>query len=287
MTLEKQRGQILLIVVLVVIVASTIALSLASRSITGLRTSTEEAESQKALAAAEAGIERAIQGSIPIALTNDQIVNNSEGGKNSSYRTTVGQVDGSSFRINGGSMIPKDEGADVWLIGHNPDGSLNYADNLSTSPSSINLYWGTTSDGACGSSNPPAAIQAVVVVRNSPTDIKSYRYVYDRCSRGNNFTQAVDAVANFEIDGTFFKYSTPSNDLTSGIPSPKNIILIRVVPIYKDAIVGVSSATALPTQGYMVNSIGTSGQASQQLKVFRGYPQTYLPYLSYGLFVAN
>jgi len=57
----NQKGQALLIVVLVMVVALTVGLSIASKTIISLRTSTEEANSQKALAAAEAGIEQALK----------------------------------------------------------------------------------------------------------------------------------------------------------------------------------------------------------------------------------
>jgi hypothetical protein len=75
----------------------------------------------------------------------------------------------------------------------------------------------------------------------------------------------------------------------------KKVVFIRVIPIYKDAVVGVSTCnrggnncpTPLFSQGYVITSTGTSGQASRKFTVFRGYPQTYLPYLSYGLFVTN
>lgn len=280
---QLQAGQILLIVILAVIVASTIGLSVATRSITSLRTSTEEAESQKALAAAEAGIERAIQGSIPVALPV-QIVNNAGGGMNSSYSTTVTQINGSSLRINGGNTIPKDEGADVWFVGHNSDDSLNYSDYSLTSPVAVNLYWGL-SDEDCSIANKPAAIQVIIITRAQvfPNEIKSYRYAYDSCSRGNNFSSAGGGAT---IDGVVFKYGTPANSLASSIPNPKNIILMRVIPIYKDAVIGIS-ATSLPLQGYKIESIGESGQAKSKISVFKGWPQTYLPYLSYGLFVAN
>ncbi len=49
---KNQSGQALLIIVLVMVVALTIGLSVASRTITNLRTSREQASSQKALSAA-------------------------------------------------------------------------------------------------------------------------------------------------------------------------------------------------------------------------------------------
>lgn len=289
MALEKQKGsprgeagQVLLIVILVIIVASTVGLSLASRTITSLRSSTEEAESQKALSAAEAGIERTIQGSIPIGV-EDNLSNNSN------YATTVDQVNSSSFLINGGNVIPKDEGTDVWFIKHNPDGSLDYSDYSTTSPNFLNLYWGFSSDGCSD-----AAIQTVIITRaqSPPYEIKSYRYAYDACSARkseNNFTSA--GHEELAINEVTFKYRTPLNDLAKNI---QNIILMRVTPIYKDAVIGIyacnnggNNCTSLPSQGYVINSTGTSGQANRKITVFKGYPQTYLPYLSYGLFVAN
>ncbi|MDP2585379.1 MAG: hypothetical protein Q8P29_00705, partial [Candidatus Levybacteria bacterium] len=277
-------------VILVVIIASTIGLSIASRSITSLKSSTEEAESQKALAAAEAGIERVTQRSTPIAVDG---VNPG----NSSYATQVEQVNSTSFLINGGNVIPKDEGADVWFVKHKDDGSLDYTDYSTTSPSFLNLYWGSSSDG-CGD----AAIQAVIVTRaqSAPYEIKSYRYVYDPCStrRSENKFTTTNAMVNFKINDVPFLYSTPINNLTKDITpaASKNIILMRVIPIYKDAVIGLDTcnpsnrcynSTSLPSQGYVVTSIGTSGQANRKITVFKGYPQTYLPYLSYGLFVAN
>src|SRR5688572_23181590 len=116
--LEKQRGQVLLIVVLVMIVALTVGLSLISRSITNLRTSTEEAESQKALAAAEAGIERALEsGTIETG-------NFDSGSVQVNYSTAVQDVRGSEFLLNGGNDIPRDDGADVWLATYTDDDSI-------------------------------------------------------------------------------------------------------------------------------------------------------------------
>ncbi len=278
-----EAGQILLVVVLIIIIASTIGLSIASRSITSLKTSTEEAESQKALAAAEAGIERAIQGNTPIAVS----VSNPG---NSSYSTAFTQIQSSSFLINGGNLIPKDEGSDIWFVEHDANGNPIVPTALS--PNFVYLYWGSSSE-TCGSNNAPAAIEAIIVTSDGAT--VTYRFTYDPCSRGNNFVSP-DA-GSFVIGGKTFMYATPQggqNDLVKG-GSIKKIVFIRVIPIYKDAVVGVSTCnrsgnncpTPLPSQGYVITSTGKSGEVNRKLTVFKGYPQTYLPYLSYGLFVAN
>lgn len=283
---QREKGQILLIVILVIIIASTIGLSLASRSIISLRTSTEEAESQKALSAAEAGIERTIQGLVPIAV-GDSLSNNS------SYSTQFTEVQGSSFLINGGNIIPKDEGADVWLVGHNPDGTLDYSSVLS--PKFFTLYWGLPSE-VCSTPTAPAAIQVIVISRNKITgEIKSHRYAYDSCSsrRSENNFKLGDS-GSFDLAGVTFGNRTPDVGANADLAENSDIVFMRVIPLYKDAVIGVSSCNhggnnceAMPSQGYIISSTGISGSANRKITVFKGYPQTYLPYLSYGLFVAN
>ncbi len=308
---SPQGGQILLVVILVIIIASTIGLSLASRSITSLRTSTEEAESQKALAAAEAGIERVIQGNTPIAAQGDNPSNHSD------YATQVVQIQSSSFLLNGGSTvvgsgpnpsptvipntIPKDEGADIWFVDHDSNNTPVYSQAKVQSAQFLNLYWGSASE-VCGTSTAPAAIQVIVVTRDptlpdaSSNKIKSYRYVYDGCSGRRSENKFAEAeTGTFDVKGipgvTFTNRTAPQNDLAKNVDY---IIFVRVIPIYKDAVIGVSacnyagnSCTGLPSQGYVITSTGTSGQSSRKLSIFKGYPQTYLPYLSYGLFISN
>ena len=55
--MKKRSGQILILVLLVVVVALAVGLSIASRNITNLRTSTQTAQSQRSFSAAEGGVE--------------------------------------------------------------------------------------------------------------------------------------------------------------------------------------------------------------------------------------
>ena len=59
--LRNQRGQALLIVVLVMAVALTIGLAVVSRSITDIKISRQEEESARVFSVAEAGIEEALK----------------------------------------------------------------------------------------------------------------------------------------------------------------------------------------------------------------------------------
>jgi Tfp pilus assembly protein PilX len=64
---EHQRGQVLLVIVLLITVATTIGLSVATRSIVNLRLSAEEDHTQRAFSAAEAGLEQSLLSDMPIS----------------------------------------------------------------------------------------------------------------------------------------------------------------------------------------------------------------------------
>jgi len=261
-----EAGQVLLIVVLVVIVASTIGLSLASRSITSLRTSTEEAESQKALAAAEAGIERTMQVLVPVG------VQETNQGNNAAYATEVSEVDGLTFLMNGGALIPKDEGADLWLSTYSSDPASNFGAPLWEGD--LTVYWG---ESATACENP--AIE-IIIISGLKSDPESKKYVYDPCPERqteNHFSAPSDVVET--ITGKTFLHGATISGVSSGL-------IARIIPIYGNASVGIKGDSSLPLQGYKIDSTGTAGQANRKITVFKGYPQTYLPFLSYGLFVA-
>ena len=265
--MEKQKGQILLIVVLVVIVASTIGLSLASRSITSLRSTTEEVESQKALAAAEAGIERAIQNTVPIGLSGENPSNNSR------YTTTFQTIDGAQILLNGGLAVPKDGGADLWLSTYSADPLSNFGAPLWGGD--LTVYWGDSTT-PCDNS----ALEIIIVSgpKNNPVLKK---YAYDPCpARQNENKFSAPSINGGNVSGKTFSHGTTIAGVSSAL-------IARIIPIYGNTAVGISGTLPFPTQGYRIDSTGVSGQANRTIRVFKGYPQTYLPYLSYGLFVAN
>jgi len=265
---HSEAGQILLVVVLVVIVVTTIGLSLASRSITSLRTSTEEAESQKALAAAEAGVERLLEKSAPTA--NGTTITGTLPTAN--YLATIDQRSATKFLMNGGNSVPKDEGTDLWLTNYSSDPLNRYNSPPGGWNGTLHVYWGTDSSNPC---NNPAL--EIIIVTGTAGNPVSKRYTYDPClarQSENHFGLPSPS------GGMSLPYGSDGIDVVGGL-------IARVIPLYGSTIVGVDGGnTALPLQGFFINSTGTSGQTSRKIRVFKGYPQTYLPYLSYGLFVA-
>jgi type II secretory pathway pseudopilin PulG len=279
---HSEAGQILLVVVLVIIVVTTIGLSLASRSITSLRTSTEEAESQKALAAAEAGVERLLENSAPT--TEGTTITGILPTANYSA-TIILPLSATSFLMNGGNSVPKDEGADLWLSDYSLGFNSYWPPPPSPSTGTLTVYWGDDASAPC---NVIPAIEIIIVSgsKNSPT---SQRYVYDPASgtcssrkTENHFSGEVEYTPKTFNDNNVsktFAYSTSPISVTKGL-------IARVIPLYGSTAVGIEANPALPLQGSVISSTGTSGQTSRKIRVFKGYPQTYLLYLSYGLFVA-
>jgi len=259
--LVNQKGQALLIIVLVMVVALTVGLSVASRTITNLRNTREQVSSQKALSAAEAGVEQAIKNSANVAGSFTG---------NTTYTTTIGQVLGTSpFLLNGGNLVPKNDAIYAWVTPY----STNSA-NLWQNPWSgdLTIYWGNSS-GDCNN----AAIEISVISGNEAAPVLT-RYTSDPCStrRGsNNFSSATTSSTTISGIRLYYRRTiTISNGL-----------LVRVNPIYSSAFIGASGSVALPQQGNVITSVGTSDNTIQRkVTVFQGYPEIPAEFFPYTLF---
>jgi hypothetical protein len=264
---KKQSGQALLIVVLVLVVALTVGLSVASRSIINLKNSQNQASSQKALSAAEAGVELALKSQ------NQTTVAGGFGGTGiTNYQTTVSSISGQTqFLIHGNNdqvnLIKKGNPAYIWTTNYS-------AGNPWAGPWSgtLTISWGDAG-GSCAN-NSVAALE-IQVISGSTADYKTaalslQRFAYDPCltisNRGNGFDGA--------ISGSSFTNPALSYHIT--LPTISNIYLASVNPSYADTHVGVSTApgnTALPSQGVDINSIGTDNQVQRRTFVYQGFPQ--------------
>lgn len=279
MHVSGEKGQALLIVVLVMVVALTVALSVASRSITNLRIATEQEDSQAAFSAAEAGIEQILK--TGVTSVPDQGL-----GKANIKKTTIQQVGGrSEFVLNNGNPIAKDDSVDVWLVDHNADGSLNFSSgwHQSLRTEQLTIYWGATSD-VCPDTR--AAIEVIVMSGEAVLPVTT-RYAIDPCDdrRGRNRFDSPNETLAFAITGTDKKFA---NRYTISV---KNGMLVRIIPLYASASIAIKgcnhtadSCTNLPTQGKVIDSIGTSGQTVRKITYFQGYPKLPSEFFQYVLF---
>lgn len=271
-----QKGQALLIVVLVMVVGLTIGLSIVSKSITNVRTTTEEANSAQALAAAEAGVAQAIQTNQGVPVGSDITY-----GNNASFTSSISQVSGRRIMLlNDGSIAPKDEGADLWLVDHDSAGLPVYGSPWTGT--SINIYWGD-STGPCEQ----AALE-VLVIKGPSNDPTSSHYAIDPCvsrRQENNFLAPSTAGAPYVKAGNSFSY-TFQISLTSG-----SGLIARIIPIYKNAIIAVEDTSVtpapFPSQGAVITSTGKAKDTTIQrkLNVFQGFSFLPIEYVTYGIVV--
>lgn len=287
---REEKGQALLIVVLVIVVTLTVGLSLASRSIIQLRNTTDEANSQAAFSAAEAGVEQAIKlgnvsGSSVISGVSLNDKNNSQ---ISAVDVTLIQTD--QFLMNNGIPLFQDNGADIWLSPYSSDQTQLFQQTWGNgSPQTLSLYWGTSSDPC-----QDPALEVIIISGTRTSPILS-KYAYDQCGtnastvpsnqrRNNNFPNAPQK-GTFTVNGVngdkTFNYKAQIS-ITNGL-------IARVIPIYHGGSVGVSGSN-LPAQGKIITSTGTAGISGQQVvrKVtfFEGYDQLPIQ-LYYSMFTSK
>lgn len=256
----REEGQVILVVVLVMVIALTVGLSIASRSITNIRTSTEEVSSQQALSAAEAGVEQILRTKTSIAtgsLSND-----------TTYSTEITSVEGTSFLVNGGSLISKNDSADLWLSEYSTQSASLYSNPWS---GDVTIYWGTNSDGCKN-----AALE-IAVVSGSKNAPKVTKYGFDPCSTraSSNSLTLVQTSPSQLGEKTFYNKTTIS--VSSGL-------IARIVPLYTGSVIGVSGNSALPSQGFIVSSTGKSQDTERKINVFQGYPKLPAEFFPYGIF---
>ena len=152
--LRNQRGQALLIVVLVMAVALTIGLAVVSRSITDIKISRQEEESARVFSVAEAGIEEALK------LGSGTSGTIGEGEALIGYTVSeTGQGGGTEFvfpAINAGDTQT------VWLVEHDNDGNLTETGRYTGN--TIDLYWGNEGQAADQATTP--ALEATVIYKD-------------------------------------------------------------------------------------------------------------------------
>jgi type II secretory pathway pseudopilin PulG len=251
---KLEHGQALLIVVLVMVIALTVGLSVAIRSITNIRTSSEDENSERAFTAAEAGIEQAFLTNSSVPLTSLS--------NNSSFQTTVATLAGSDFIANNGTKILKNEPVDVWLSNY-PDYSSPWSGNLT-------INWGQSAD-LCNpneANNTQAALE-VVLITGTAANPQASSFLLDPCSprtATNNF-EYVTTPGN-TINGKLFFRSKTIN-VSSGI-------IARIIPLYASSDVGIQKGAAdpaFPSQGTIVTSTGISDSTQRKIISFRSHPK--------------
>lgn len=265
---DVERGQVLLIVVLIMVTALTIGLSVAARTITNIRTSQEAEHSERAFSAAEAGIEE--------SLTS----NRSETGtftNNTSYTTVMRTVSGLEFPLNNAAPVLKDDAHDLWLSTY-----PNYTNPWS---GTLTLYWGKTNNICTNSelTNTTAALE-VIVLSGSVSNPVMTRYALDPCSQRSLQNR--------------FEFVSPGGGTINGQPyafrraiTVTSGLFIRIIPLYSSANIAArgcnlanTSCLNLPSQGTVVEATGISDATQRKIISYKLYPKLPIELFPYSFF---
>ncbi len=271
---SSERGQILLIVVITMIVALTVGLSIAARTVTELRLSRQNEESQRAFNAAEAGIDRVLQ-------EGGEIVLSQELGNNADFQVSAVEYAGAQLMLNNGDIVDQDVGADVWLSSY-PD----YTDQIANAQ--LSIYWGGEDQVNCTATSEVRPALEVVVLQGNVLNPTIEKYLYDTCptnsrTLGTLMGSSYDVYTVAGIPGQTFR------NRTSAPISITNGIIMKIIPLYNSTKIAVvatdSSGTplALPSQGSVIESTGTSGETIRKITYYQSYPQLPLEVFPYSI----
>ena len=257
--LRNQRGQALLIVVLVMAVALTIGLAVVSRSITDIKISRQEEESARVFSVAEAGIEEALK------LGSGTSGTIGEGEALIGYTVSeTGQGGGTEFvfpAINAGDTQT------VWLVEHDNDGNLTETGRYTGN--TIDLYWGNEGQAADQATTP--ALEATVIYKDG-SNYKIKRGAYDPydgvdSSRNANGFDDADSAGGYSVGVKTFQFRKTGFTLPALTLIPYALRLKLIYNNDQAQILGVADNNAdgaqnFPSQGKCYEStasLSTSG----------------------------
>ena len=289
MNARSSSGQILVLVLLVVLVALTIGLSIASRTLSSLKSSAELDQSNRAFNAAEAGVERAL--SLLKTSGDVDVCDNNNCKANIPGIVSKVEVDeaGGGPNAFGVANLQQDEVLQVNLEGFSSPSNL------------LDVYWGRVEDaGIGGTCQDKPAIVVSVVYRNTGSGAYGMgKAAYDKCDnahrRQNGFDNASVSITPPKLtslefdDGTGGLYGfratlnlTPGGPLVSSGSQP---LLARARLMYATdkPVVFDPRGAILPLQGQQITSTAEIGGKQRTVRVLKTNP-TLPAIFDYALF---
>lgn len=271
--MNKQKGQIILTLILVMTVALAIGLSVIQKSLTDVSTSTKVEQSSRAFSAAEAGIERVLQqaGITNIAFPeNDSAAQIADTGLIPCLpgSANCAQESGTQQAPLEYPPLSKEEIAQVWLTDYtSPDnpptctvGKACY--KLST----LDIYWGN-------SGQDKAALELTLIYYDG-SKYASRKWYLDHQSASRNPPNSFEQIP---CSGTPLSVYLCRKTLQFSPQEAAGAILVRARLLYNTgsqpfAVQAVGTCGAdcsLPTQARVLVSTGVSGETQRQVSVFQ------------------
>lgn len=278
-----QSGQILLITLLVLSVATTIVLSLIGRATTDVAITSQIEDSTRAFNAAEAGIEEVLKTGVGI----DTPQTLTTGLTYTAPITAIGNVNG-VYKLP--RITSQGETETIWMVPHNADNSVNDASAFYTNNLDI-----------CWSHNTPKPALVVTIFYKSAGVYKVARAAYDPVQSptgtraDNSFDRDFTSVAADDLqDGcgqtnsVYAKRIRFETDFGIDITPPTSDIIteIRLKPVYSETQFYLSTlgGGTLPEQGKNIVSTGVTASGTTRKIVVTQQYRTASPVFDYAVF---
>lgn len=291
--IKKQKGQVVVLLLLVMVVALAVGLSTISRSTLEVSTSRKSEDSSRAFSAAEAGMERIIQANKNNlgGITQTTIAPFSLGNESSAVITAAGLPPSG----NGLAYPPfgKESFAQFWLV------ALNFTDSPARlyTANSFDIYFGDPDTAKYtppnGNPDEKPAIEVSTIYWDGSKYLSLSKY-FDSTDPRSGFTACEQPGSTHEImvnnnitENFYCKAAVDISSITDGNSFP---VMVRVRILYSSlshpvAIMPVSGSS-IPPQANIYTSKGTSGNVQRTLKVFS--QKSVMPqFFNYALFSAE
>ncbi len=250
-----EKGQAVLVVLLVMSVILTLGLSAVSRSVTDVKISQQSQESARAFWTAQAGLEKSM-------LTQEATSGNVDGVDYTVTKTGLGG--GTDF------VFPEKISPSVvyWLVNHNNDGSIG---STFYSGDRLTIYWGNQGDSP--------ALVASLVYKDTSGNFRSRKFAYDPVTRSpsTNFSLP-DSGTGFSFGGNTFAYRATISGLLSlpGYDRKPYFVSIKMIYNTTSQILGIRTVGNGPVQGtcYESKATVTVSNVVRNLRECRTWPQT-------------
>lgn len=279
--MKSERGQVIIILLLTMLVGLAVGVTITQRSITDVSISKQNEQASRAFSAAEAGIEKALQQEsagiiLPEAPIKLNLDNNSQ-----AQVTTNADLPGPAQALEY-PPISTEEVSHFWLVDPKTLKSA-YPPN-----SKIEVYFGN--EGINTSSDDTPAIETILVFKDSLGNFSSERNFFDSHSTGrtskNGFSSASCSPTSYFINSSFSSDTSSQDrkfkckvllDMLAGQPA-LTPYLLRVRVLYssqgqKVAVKPYGSCAgvpcSIPAQATVHTSVGSSGKSQKTVRVFR------------------
>jgi Tfp pilus assembly protein PilX len=263
-----KKGQTLLITMLVLTVATTIALSLIGRASTDVGITGQNEESARAFAAAEAGVEELLKTGTP--RTDVQV------DENTKFTATIANIGSGevSAVYTPSSATNMGELETVWLVSHDEATGLPSDAPPKYTEGSIDVCF---THEATGQTKPALEITAIYKGAGDAYAIQRGAYDPDSGRRGSNSFADVSDQNNG---------CGKSDVYRANVLLPANALMLRIRPYYANTLISVApvNSAILPSQGTEITSTGQTGSGViRRIVVNRQYqtPPSFLDFTIY------